>query len=444
MNDPNGFIQWDDEYHLFYQYNPHGAFHGSIHWGHAVSRDLVYWHDLPVALRPTPGAPDESGCFSGCAVDNDGTPTLIYTGFREEQQTQCLAISHDKLTSWTPDPSNPVLAGAPPSMRPQDFRDPFVWREDDNWYMVVGSGRQSGGGTALLYHTRDLKRWDYLHPLLEGEPEETGEVWECPNFFPLGDKHVLIVSVWPKACVYYFVGTYQNHRFIPELKGKLDHNGSFYAPLSTLDVQGRRLLVGWLDEGRTAKAQRTAGWAGSLSLPQELLLLPNGQLGMRPVAELDVLRTGHIKHQNIKVSKGRIKYIDGVQGDALELNVMFKPTGAQQYGIIVRRSPNGQEETQILYDAATKQIVIDRSHHSLAEDTNREPHLTDLTLAEDEPLQLRIFIDRSVLEVFANNRAFVASRIYPTRPDSLQVALTANGELEVTQLDAWNLQAIWP
>lgn len=444
MNDPNGFIRWGEEYHLFYQHNPNGPFWGTIHWGHAVSKDLVHWHDLPIALLPTPGAPDDAGCFSGCAVDDHGVPTLLYTGAFGAQQTQCLATSRDGLITWRPDPGNPVLAGAPSEMRSEDFRDPFVWREGDVWYMLLGTGVRAGGGAVLLYRSQDLRRWEYLHPLLEGKPEETGEVWECPNFFPLGDKHVLIVSVWPRAYVYYFIGSYQNHRFVPEVEGKLDHNGSFYAPLSTLDQPGRRLLVGWLDEWRSAEAQREAGWAGTLSLPQELFLHPSGQLGVRPIPELEVLRSQHVKHQEIRVSTGELKLIKGVWGEALELNVQFSSRGAQRYGVVVRRSPDGVEETRVVYDVAGGQLIIDRSRHSLAEGVNREPHVTAVKLAADEPLELRIFIDHSVLEVFANGRAFVASRIYPSRPDSLQVALIADGELEVPQLDAWTLQPAWP
>ena len=156
------------------------------------------------------------------------------------------------------------------------------------------------------------------------------------------------------------------------------------------------------------------------------------------------MRGEHVDHREIRVSKDELKVVEGVRGDALELDVQFRSQGAQRYGIVLRRSPDGQEETRILYDAAGGQLVIDRSCHSLAKEVNREPHVTMLRLAADEPLELRIFIDHSVLEVFANGRAFVASRIYPTRPDSLQVALIADGELEVPQLDAWTLQPAWP
>ena len=232
-NDPNGVIQWEGRYHLFYQHNPHGPFWDTIHWGHAVSRDLVHWEDLPVALTPSPSGPDKDGCFSGCAVDDNGVPTLLYTGFADAKQTQCLATSHDGLLTWEKFGGNPVLATPPGGVRPLDFRDPWVWREGDAWYMVLVSGlTSSGGGVALLYRSADLRHWERLPHLLTGEVETTGEVWECPNFFPLGDKHVLIVSVWPKHSVHYFVGAFADGRFSPETHGVLDPDGSFYAPLT--------------------------------------------------------------------------------------------------------------------------------------------------------------------------------------------------------------------
>ncbi len=395
-----------------------------------------------MALLPTPDAHDADGCFSGCAVDDGGTPTLLYTGVMGDRQVQCLATSASPLVTWKPDPGNPVLAGAPPGMRPEDFRDPFVWRESDSWYMVLGTGVQAGGGAVLLYRSGDLRRWEYLHPLLEGKLEETGEVWECPNFFPLDGKWVLIVSVWPRAYVYYFVGTFIDNRFVPEREGKLDHNGSFYAPLSALDRGGRRLLVGWLDEWRSAEAQQEAGWAGALSLPQALSLASTGQLQVEPVPELKGLRGEPYRATDLRLEAESLS-LPGVRGNALELRVQLK-SSAQCYGLAVRRSPGGEEETRIVYHAPVRQLVVDRSRASLDPEANREPHVAVLDLAEGEALDLRVFVDHSVVEVFANGRAYIASRVYPTRADSLGVALVADGRAEMPLLEAWELKPIWP
>src|SRR2546423_3561670 len=140
LNDPNGLIHWKGEYHMFYQYNPNGPFWGTIHWGHAASADLVHWRHLPVALAPTPGSADEHGCFSGCAVDNNGVPTLVYTGVRGEEQLPCIATGSDDMLTWQKYPGNPVIAAPPDGIDPLDFRDHSVWWETDAWYQVIGSG----------------------------------------------------------------------------------------------------------------------------------------------------------------------------------------------------------------------------------------------------------------------------------------------------------------
>ncbi|MDQ2998687.1 MAG: glycoside hydrolase family 32 protein, partial [Chloroflexota bacterium] len=229
MNDPNGVSQWDGQYHLFYQSNPLAARWGPIHWGHAASDDLVHWADLPIALAPTPGGPDADGCWSGCIVDNGGVPTMLYTGLRGRAQRPCLATSDDGLLSWHKHPGNPVIAEPPADVDQGDFRDHCVWQAGDDWYQVIGSKIDGVGGAALLYRSRDLIEWEYLHPLCVGDQAATGTIWECPDFFPLGDKHVLLISPIPLRKTLYLVGTYADHRFTPERTGVLDAGGHYYA-----------------------------------------------------------------------------------------------------------------------------------------------------------------------------------------------------------------------
>ena len=177
LNDPNGLIQWNGAYHMFYQYNPHGPFHGTIHWGHAVSTDLVHWEHLPIALAPTPDGPDEDGCWSGCAGADNGVPTLIYSGNRGGAQRACLATSSDGLLTWQKHPDNPVIPAPPPGLHLVEFRDHCVWREDGMWYQLIGAGIEGHGGTALLYRSADLRAWEYLHPLLIGDQQRFAPLW---------------------------------------------------------------------------------------------------------------------------------------------------------------------------------------------------------------------------------------------------------------------------
>jgi beta-fructofuranosidase len=450
LNDPNGLIQWNGAYHLFYQYNPNGPFHGTIHWGHAVSSDLVHWRHLPIALAPTPGGPDADGCWSGCAVDNDGVPTLIYSGNRGGTQRACLATSTNGLLTWEKYPNNPVISAPPADLQLVATRDHSVWREDGMWYQVMGSGIVGQGGTALLYRSADLRAWEYMHPLLIGDlqrqtPIWTGSMWECPDFFGLDGRHVLIASIWEDDNLYYtvaMIGRYQDHRLVADVEHKLDYGDRhFYAPQSFTDAQGRRIIFGWLHEGRSPEAQRASGWSGAMSLPRVLSLRPDGQVCMLPVPELAALRGAHIRHEAISVPAGQLVALPDVSGDTLELLVELAPAHQGFCGISVRRSPDGREQTRIGYDATLGQLVVDRTHASLDPTADRTSHRAPLTCGPQETLRLHLFLDRSVLEVFVNERVSITSRIYPTRADSTSVALLAErGDAQLLRLDAWQLR----
>jgi beta-fructofuranosidase len=452
MNDPNGFIQWQSTYHLFYQYNPSAAVHDNMHWGHAASEDLVRWRHLPIALAPTPGGPDARGCWSGVTVNDAGTPTIVYSGAVGKRQRACLATSDDGLLTWRKDPGNPIIPEPPAELDVVEYRDHSVWREADGWYQLMGAGLRHTGGAALLYRSGDLRHWEYLHPLCANDPRGADAVWnasmwECPDFFALGDRHVLIVSVWDNGQLHYAAaatGTYQDHRFTPHRTFKLDYGqGHFYAPQSARADDGRRVLIGWLQEGRGVPAQVAAGWSGAMSLPRELTLGSDGSLCSRPVAEVQRLRGGCIRLDGVDVPAGDL-VLEEIDGDALELQVVLQPPADGRCGVAVRRAVDGLEQTRIVYDARTRGLSVDRASSSLDPNVRSTPHTAALDLTPGEPLRLHIFVDRSVLEVFANDRLSIATRIYPTRRDSLGVALLADTPGgRVVQLEAWQMLSIW-
>ena len=453
LNDPNGVIHWQGRYHLFYQYNPAGPFHAKIHWGHAASSDLVHWTDLPVALAPTPGGPDADGCWSGCAVVNDGVPTLIYTGFHDQRQLPCLATSDDEMRTWQKYAGNPVITAPPAGLDLIGFRDHSAWKEGDTWYQVIGAGIHGVGGAALLYRSRDLIVWEYLQPLCTGDktstaPVWTGSMWECPDFFAAGDKHVLTVSVWDEGRLHYpayAIGRYAGHRFTPERQGFVDFGRCFYAPQSTTDAQGRRVMWGWLREARNDAAQRAAGWSGVISLPRILSIRPDGALGMAPASELEALRRNHRRWTALRVTPTAAHLLDDVRGDALEIGAEWEPGGdATAYGIRLRCSPDNAEETLVVYDRGARRLLLDRTRSSLSADVLHDTQGGPLELADGEPLQLRIFLDRSVLEVYANGRACLTERVYPTRADSLGLDLFARGgDATLRELNVWEMGSIW-
>jgi len=213
MNDPNGPLFWKGKVHLFYQFNPNATVSADKHWAHAISDDLVHWRHLPIALAPTPWGFDKDGVFTGSIVVDNGVPTAVYTGVRPEVQMIATALTDD-LVRWQKYEGNPVLKGPPPGLHVTGFRDPCVWREDKRWMMAVGSGIVGTGGSALLYGSEDLRHWDYLHPLYTGQIGTDGPMWNCPDFFPLGDKYVLNVSAATPAL-----------RPVPYLVGKLSKPG---------------------------------------------------------------------------------------------------------------------------------------------------------------------------------------------------------------------------
>jgi beta-fructofuranosidase len=438
MNDPNGPIHWDGRYHLFYQANPDAAHWERIRWGHAVSDDLVHWEHLPVALEPGPDDYDAGGCFSGCAVDRDGQPAILYTG--HPSQSQCLALGGPDLVKWEKHPDNPLVAGPPPGMEVTGFRDPYAWREGDEWRMVVGSGLEGIGGAALLYRSPDLVDWEYVHPLCVGEKEESGEMWECPNFFPLGEKHVLVVSPYGKVTS--FVGEYAHGRFEPERMHLADLGSSFYAPNTFTDGRGRAIMWGWLKEARSEEAQEAAGWSGVMSLPRVLSLGPDGKLYVQPAAELEALRREHRRLSELELDDQTVPLPD-VRGDCLELDLKIDPGWTKRLGLKVRRSPDGKEQTRIVFDRDQARLYVNRSRSSLGGEAESDDDGDTFAPADGDELRLRVFLDRSVIEVFAQGRP-LASRIYPTRGDSLGVSLFAEGgKACLISLDAWQMKSVW-
>lgn len=421
INDPNGPIFFNNEYHVFFQHNPYGPDWGNISWGHVVSRDLVYWKHLPVALIPEPGSYDKDGVFSGCCVIQNDIPTIIYTGVYPE--VQCLARSYDNLRTWQKHNGNPVIP-----QRPRDdlegFRDPFVWQEGNSWYMALGSGIKGQGGTVLLYKSADLEKWQYLHPLCVG----FGKNWECPNFFPLGEKWALIVS--PHGDVQYTIGEYRDYHFTPGEWRIMDYGGreGFYAPNCMLDRQGRRIMWGWISGGGSADYP----WNGLLTLPRALTFHGNDRLGIAPLPELQQLRGRgwHYKNRIIKPDAANI--LDEVNGNCLEIIAEIEPGNAEQFGLEVLYSEEKQRGTRICFDNQNLRLSAAEAEGSFQ------------LLPGETMLTLHIFIDKSVIEVYANERTCITIRVFPENDTYQGINLFSDGsQTQVRSLDIWEMGTIW-
>jgi beta-fructofuranosidase len=425
MNDPNGLIQWDGQYHLFYQHNPGGAVWGDMHWGHALSDDLVHWRDLPLALAPTAGTYDADGCWSGCAVNDADTPTLVYTGWRDEHEAVCLAHGGPDLIEWTKDPRNPVIPGPPPELDTLGFRDPFIWRDKDVWWMVLGTGIAGRGAGVLLYRSLDLVDWTYLGPPFMDGDSALDTVWECPNFFRLDDRWVLIVSVLGGTGVRYFIGDFDGRRFTPAQQGWVDHGEVFFAPQTFVDDAGRRLMFGWLEEARTVAAQRAAGWSGVMTLPRVLSLSPDGTLCTEPAPEIEALR-------------GSALNVGAPLPLACELRATYQVAG-QAVGFALRSPADGSKVARIGYDPQTRMLFFEGVGCAPTALMDGEVQQAPLALAPRERLDLRVFVDHSVVEIFANRRAVLSARMYP----SVEHVTFEPAVGDVRSTQAWEMTAIW-
>ncbi|GHJ91589.1 glycosyl hydrolase family 32 [Streptomyces sp. NE5-10] len=470
LNDPNGLTHWNGVYHLFYQYNPLAPAHHRIHWGHATSTDLVTWTDEPVALVPGATGPDRDGCWSGVLVDDGGVPTLVYSGRHGDRELPCVATGTPDLRHWTKDPANPVIAAPPEGLDLTAYRDHCVWKEDGRWRQLVGSGVRGRGGTALLYDSEDLRTWRYVGPLLTGDasdgragdPDWTGTMWECVDLFRIGEgdgTDVLAFSAWDEGTTHhplYWTGRYEGDRFTPTALHRLDYGRNhFYAPQSTRDAAGRRVMFGWLQEGRGEEATARAGWSGVMSLPRLVTLGADGALHQAPVPELAGLRRDHVAIGPFAPGPAPAEALDAIRGDQLDLEATLRLAPGATVRLGVRETPDGTERTVVELAregaAPTATLRLRREASSLDPDTDTTPRSGPVPLARDGGVELRVLVDHSALEIFAGGRA-LASRVYPTRPDeAVGVSLTATGPAHVHRLDAWHMapvltapRALWP
>lgn len=443
MNDPNGPFQRNGEYHLFYQHNPSGKEWGDIHWGHAKSPDLVNWLRLPVALAPSREL-GEHHCFSGCSVVDGEEVRLFYTSIGEGERNatngaqQWTATGSD-LLNWSKPAHNPVLTTElHGDIQITEWRDPYVWKEQDGWKMVLG-GICEGKGCGLLYHSDDLDHWRFERILHRGEEW----IWECPHIFRFDDKAVLFYS--PSGPVQYVTGTFSPEG-LSDASGPLtaDYGGweGFYASTGFVDERGRRVLLGWMPEGRGENFPIPLEWTGAMALPRLVGLKPNGAVSFTPVPELESLRGECVGFADVRI--GTEPRDTGVQSTAFEcLLEIGKPSeAAGELTVSVLVSACGRERTDVRLDFAARTVEIDRSNSSLFPGVHKSSVVGHFNPDDSvDTLKLRIFVDRSTIEVFADDETCLSARVYPSLDDSKGVRLHSNGEIRVAEANIWEMNA---
>jgi len=452
INDPNGLIQHKGVYHLFYQHYPYGVDWGPMHWGHATSNDLVHWKHEPVALAPTEDfeyeeGNTEVGCFSGSAVSNGDELCLIYTGHVEgksPKEVQALASSEDGI-HFTKHVQNPIIAG-PPADFSEDFRDPKVWKHEGTWYMVVGSSR-NGNGAIPLFKSNNLVDWTYVGAALEGDGTQ-GDMWECPDLFPIDDKHMLITSPMNmddgKNVIMVGDMDYKEGKFHPASVKEIDEGFDFYAAQTFEDESGRRILIAWMDTWETEFPTKIEGWSGAMTIPRQVILDENQEVSFLPVPELEGLREQHYFEYNLRLSSGESLDLNKHHGleQSYELNMEITLPENQtsgRVGLELRASSDGNEKTLVYYDLVTGELVVDTTQSG--KETHRGVSKTKVEV--EDKLSLRLFMDVSSLEVFtADGKSWLTNRIYPDSSHTGLNVYTEETDAYVEKVDTWTLKKV--
>ena len=466
MNEPHAPIYFNGQYHLFYQHNPKGPYWHQIHWGHWVSNDMAHWRDLPVALQPEKNAVDPDGDWSGSATyDERGIPVLFFTAAdyiaKPNQRIGLARTTFPKdrdndLVHWYKHPE-PIVVQEEGIGLFGDFRDPFVWKEGNRWYMLVASGIEGQGGTALVYTSANLMDWDYKGPLYISNHNKypyLGNVWELPVLLPLGpdkkgnEKHILLISPKGQGAdveVWYWIGKRDKKlfRFIPEQEEpQLIDVGDFHftGPSGFVDPKtGRKIIFTIAQDERTPQLQYLAGWAHNGGLPVSLMLREDGRLAIAPIAELQSLRGEKLASFQEKTMEEANNLLRNVKGDMLEIIVELKPGTAEQFGIKVRRSPKGEEETLLYYDAVDSAFKVNRMKTTLDRSEQSTGIQGGKLKLDGKNLKLHIYLDRSMVEAYANGLRSLTTRVYPSRSDSLGLKVWGNGSLTVKSIEVWKM-----
>lgn len=483
LNDPNGLAFWQGNWHLFYQgYPPEDR---RQHWGHAISKDLIHWRDLPYAIYPSP----ERAVFSGGALVEDNRVIAIYQGTAVGNM---VAVSNDPLLlNWEKVTGNAVIPAKSKTgfTQPYSVFDPSIWKKDGIYYSLAAGkrARSDGGqfGTASLFRSKDLATWEYVHEFVEGDRFTLkGDDYACPYFWPIGDRYIMPFFSHMSGGQY-MLGDYdkENDKFRVSSHGKFNWGAvgpaGVHAPSAAPDGKGGVILILNINQGKP-----TGEWNHIMTLPRILTLAGKDEVHQEPTGDIESLRYNKQSVGVTKLPANKEVVLKNIKGNAMEIAADINPKKAQVIELNVLRSPNKEEYTRIIiykekgyskgleYKAGEgtaympadlislvtgeqpvprtpnprlSLISIESSFSSTLPDVQvRAPETAPFLLNPDEPIKLRIFIDKSVLEVFVNGKQCVAMRVYPGRDDSTGVSVLSHGnEAELNSLEAWQMKNIY-
>ncbi|WP_372648149.1 GH32 C-terminal domain-containing protein [Draconibacterium sp.] len=451
-NETHGLIYYNGKYHIFNQKNGTNVYLGRINWGHYSSSDLVQWTEHRPVLTPEKGY-DQYGIWSGhVVIDDNGKPAIMYTGGDGKEFGMCLATPKDEsLIVWEKYKNNPLVQGPPENFSRIDFRDPYLWKEGGNWYMIIGFGLVEGEeeeGTVLLYKSSDMKTWEYLHPLFKGNRsvDDTGIFWEMPVFWKINGKYILLVNPTPHdgkpAVAVYWTGDFVDEKFIPDHKipKRLEVINRMLSPSATFDENGQTTAIAIIPDLIPAEMQMQQGWTHLYSMPRTWDLV-DGYIYQQPHPALKALRTNEesIAEKEIKAGE-KLLLSDGKQ--QLEIMATVISKDCEKFGFNIGKNKENGEETRIYFDLKTDEMVVDLTRSSQNELVEKKIEKGQYEINSDEEIEIQLFIDGSVVEGFINGKDGFTTRIFPKYENSNQVEFFAEGgTVLIEELKVWELRS---
>lgn len=466
MNEPHAPFYYNGKYHLFYQKNASGPYFSNLHWGHWTSDDLVLWKNEKTALFPQKGDLSPSGVWSGSAtIGPNNVPYLFYTfaNFAKELN-QGVAIARPKniedpyLIEWEMDPNAAIIQTDRRGM-PSQFRDPFVWKDEqeDIWYLIIGGGIEGKGPTAWIYTSNDCENWKFGGEFLTVENEKfpyLGTNWELPVLLPVSDdkgnkKYVYIFMSYfctestYQADTYYYLGDFdkENLTFIPDTEDPqlMDYGKfKFSGPSGFVDpVTGKSIVFSILQGDRNEQEEYDSGWAHNAGLPIELYM-ENNELRMKPLGNLVTLRDEVLVNETNKPLSEINEKLHAVNHKMLEVVVEFENT-ENLIGLELKKDPTHQEKTSLIFDKVRNYIWVDRSKSRIGSEGDKQGG----TLEIDNGLRIHMYIDHSAVECYLNDKKMLTTRAYPTLKNSDHLSLIGDENIQIKSIKVFRLKPIW-